>query len=202
MTNNPLPPLFILSGPSGAGKTTVVNEVLKTIRFPLRRAVTATTRLPRPGEQEGVDYHFWTADRFRTAIDSGEMLEHAVVFGRDYYGTPRAEVDPYRLNGTGVILVIDVQGAAQVRGKYPGDHVSIFLHIPSLGELERRLRDRKTEDDAKIARRLETAQAEIAQAREFQKHVMNDMLPNAVRELTLILEDEFVLRGSRPCSTN
>src|SRR5688500_5196220 len=94
-----LAPLIVLSGPSGVGKTTLVDELLRTSALPLRRAVTATTRDPRPGEQDGVHYHFWTAERFREAIAAGEMLEYAEVFGREFYGTPRSEVDPYRTRG-------------------------------------------------------------------------------------------------------
>ena len=98
----PVAPLIVLSGPSGAGKSTVVDAALTACRFPLRRAVTATTRGKRPGEVEEVDYHYWTGARFHAAIENGEMLEHAVVFGSDCYGTPRSEVDPHRAAGTGV----------------------------------------------------------------------------------------------------
>ena len=117
-------PLIVVSGPSGVGKTTVVDRLLAGSSLPLRRAVTATTRAPREGEVPDRDYHFWGEGEFRTAIDDGRMLEWAVVFNRDFYGTPRSEVDPYRVEGVGVVLVIDVQGAGQVRLLYPGDHVS------------------------------------------------------------------------------
>src|SRR4051794_34596287 len=103
-------PLFVLSGPSGVGKTTVVETFLKQTALPLRRGITATSRAPRPGEQDDRDYHFWSIERFKKAIEAGEMLEHAFVH-TDYYGTPRSEVDGYREKGIGVILVIDVQGA-------------------------------------------------------------------------------------------
>lgn len=205
--NNPksqtLPPLIVLSGPSGAGKSTVVEEVLKASRFPLRRAITATTRSERPGEQPGVDYHFWPRKRFEQAIASEtELLEYAVVFGDDYYGTPRTEVDGSRLAGFGVLLVIDVQGAAQVRPKYPGDHLSVFLDVPSMEELERRLRARNTESEERIARRLATAAQETARANEFDVRVVNDTVPNAVRELNRIIDHEFTQRGFSPCSTS
>jgi guanylate kinase len=202
MSSNPIAPLFVLSGPSGAGKTTVVNEVIRQCPYRLRRAVTATTRPLRPGEIEGVDYHSWTANRFKAAIQDGQMLEHAVVFGRDYYGTPRSEVEPFRTTGTGVILVIDVQGAAQVRSSCESDLVSIFLDVPSLDELERRLRSRGSEDDARIIRRLETARQERARANEFTYRVMNDLVPNAVRALSVIIAGEYQTRGCQPCSTN
>lgn len=202
MSNNRLAPLFVLSGPSGAGKTTVVNELIRTSPYPLRRAVTATTRLPRDGERPEVDYHFWSVDRFERAIATGEMLEHAVVFGRDYYGTPRAEVDPHRAAGTGVMLVIDVQGAEQVRAAYPSDHLSIFLDVPSLAELERRLRERGTEDETKLVRRLDTAKRELARAGEFARRVMNDTVAGAVRELSAVIASEYHARGIDPCSTS
>ena len=198
----PLAPLIVLSGPSGAGKSTVVEAVLAGCRFPLRRVVTATTRPARPGEGDGIDYHFWTKDRFRSALAAGEMLEHAVVFGKDFYGTPKAEVDPRRAAGVGVLLVIDVQGAAQVRAKYPGDHLSVFLAVPSLDELERRLRGRGTEDEARITRRLTAAAEETARAGEFDEMVVNDTVANAVAKLLAIIDRDFTLRGIPPCSTN
>jgi guanylate kinase len=202
MTNNLLPPLFVLSGPSGAGKSTVVDEVLKACRFPLRRAVTATTRGERPGEQAGIDYHFWPRERFEEAIADGELIEYAVVHGHDYYGTPRTEVDGPRLGGWGVLLVIDVQGAAAVRRLYPDDHVSVFLDVPSMAELERRLRARNTESDERIARRLASAERETARAGEFDVRVVNDSVPNAVGELLRIIDTEFTQRGIAPCSTS
>ncbi len=198
----PVAPLFVLSGPSGAGKSTVVEAVLAACRFPLRRAVTATSRDKRPGEVPEVDYHFWTEPRFQQAIAAGEMLEHAVVFGKDHYGTPCAEVDPHRAAGVGVLLVIDVQGAGQVRAQYPNDHRSVFLAVPSLDELERRLRGRGTEDEAKVARRLAAAAVETARETEFDATVVNDTVPAAVGQLLALIDHEFTLRGIPPCSTN
>src|SRR2546421_6481564 len=113
-----LAPLFILSGPSGSGKSTVLKRLLAGAGVPLRLSVSATTRAPRPGETEGVDYYFWTRDQFEAEVKAGAFLEWAKVHG-NCYGTLRGEVDPWRRQGVGVILDIDVQGAAQVRRLCP-----------------------------------------------------------------------------------
>jgi len=175
-------PLVVLSGPSGSGKTTVVDRLLATTRLPLRRAVTATTRAPRAGEQDGVHYHFWTREQFQEKVAGGQMLEWAFVHGRDYYGTPRAEVEPVRDQGKGVILIIDVQGAAKIRELCPGDHLSVFLWTTE-EEYERRLRARGTETDETIRARLATARDELARRGEFMLTIRNDDLATAVADL-------------------
>jgi guanylate kinase len=197
-------PLILLSGPSGVGKTTVVDYLTANCRLTLRRAVTATTRDPRPGEIDGIHYHFWSADQFSAALDRGEMLEYAVVHGRDYYGTPRAEVDPHRAEGKGVILVIDVQGAAQVRGQYPGDHLSVFLTPPSFDELRRRLEARGSEAPERVARRLKTATDELARAGEFDRQLVNADLRTAAAELEKVIRERFagLNGGKHPCPTS
>lgn len=189
-------PLIVVSGPSGVGKTTVVDRLLAVTKLPLRRAVTATTRPPRAGEIDGTSYHFWTEDEFRRAIDDGRMLEWAVVFGKDFYGTPRSEVDAFRAAGTGVVLVIDVQGAEQVRKQYAGDHLSVFITPPDFAELEGRLRNRRSEPEDKIQRRLETARGELARAGEFDRRVVNGDLDATVAELETLIRSQFTPKGS------
>ena len=195
MTDPPPPgPLIVVAGPSGVGKSTLVEALLKSTDLPLRRAVTATTRPPRPGETAGVDYHYWTADEFRAAIDAGEMLEYAVVHGADFYGTPRREVEPHRAAGGAVVLVIDVQGAENVRRLDPGGHLSVFVLPPREAALEARLRGRGSEDEARVQRRLQTARAELARAGEFDARIVNDDLAEAVAALEAVVRGELARR--------
>jgi guanylate kinase len=186
--NGPMP-LIIVSGPSGSGKSTVIRHLLADPSLPLRLSVSATTRRPRPGEQDGREYHFWTRDRFEQARAEGAFLEWAEVHG-NYYGTLRSEVDPYRRQGQIVLLDIDVQGAQQVRASCP-DVVTVFLRAPSLEVLEQRLRDRRTEAEASIQRRLANARSELAHAGEYQYQVINDSLESAVAQLGAIVRGQL-----------
>jgi guanylate kinase len=196
-----LAPLIVVSGPSGVGKTCVVDAVLARTKLPLRRAITATTRGRRPGEENGVHYHFWDRARFEQAIANKEMLEYAEVHGRDFYGTPSGEVDPYRKRGVGVVLVIDVQGAGQVRAAYPNDNVSVFVYPPTFADLEARLRGRG-EPEESIRRRLQTATLELARMGEFDHRLMNDDLAATATALAGLIQSEFQKRGFEACSTN
>jgi guanylate kinase len=183
-----LAPLVVVAGPSGVGKTTIVTQVIERAGLPLRRAITATTRDRRNGETD-TDYHFWTVEKFTQECEAGRMLEWAQVFGKDYYGTPKSEVEPLE-QGTGVVLVIDVQGAASVRKIY-SNCLSVFIAPPSMKELEDRLRSRQDMTEDRVQRRLEEAQREMARKDEFRHVIVNRDLPDAVRELEQIIRDRF-----------
>jgi guanylate kinase len=194
-----LGPLIIVSGPAGSGKTTLIKRALEEFRPRLRHSVSATTRPPRGAEADGVDYHFWTRERFEQGIAAGEFLEHAVVFGKHYYGTLRREVDEFRQQGIGVILDIDVQGAEQLRATCP-DAFSVFVETPP-GQYERRLRARGTESEEAIQRRLETARLELARAGEFDRRILNDDVDRAAGELCAEIRRLFEAnQGRQTCS--
>jgi guanylate kinase len=187
-------PLVILSGPSGIGKSTVVDRIRARGDLPLRQSVSVTTRAPRPGEREGEHYNFWDRARFEAELEAGGFLEWAQVHG-NYYGTPRRAVELLRDSGLGVVMVIDVQGAEKVRSRCP-DAVSIFLLPSRLDDLERRLRDRGTEDEASVQRRLANARRELERAGEYDYQVINDDLDTTVEQVHNIIEQQFGSGGS------
>lgn len=175
--------LLILSGPSGAGKSTVVSRLME-LRKDVCFSVSATTRSPRPGEADGVNYFFVTRERFTEMIRENALLEHAEYVG-NYYGTPRDYVEQKINMGVNVILDIEVQGARQVLEKVP-DAIPVFLVPPSLAELEHRLRARGTESEEVIRSRLERAKEEY-QADFYQYIVVNDNVETAAKELDAII---------------
>ena len=195
-----LAPLIVISGPSGVGKTTLVDALLDRKSLPLRRAVTDTTREPRPGEVPEVSYHFWTRERFQEALANNEMLERAQVHKRDFYGTPRSEVDSYRARGIGVLLVIDVQGAGEIRMAYPNDHLSVLIAPQRFESLRDRLEGRH-ESEESIQRRLQTAPGELARQEEYDRVIVNDNLTSATDALEQLAREEFTRRGYSKCST-
>lgn len=186
MSSNPAR-LFVIAAPSGAGKTTLVKSLLER-NLGLRFSVSYTTREQRKTEIEGRDYFFVNEERFLQLKAEKELLESALVFG-NYYGTGRAQVQEHLAMGNHVILEIDWQGARQVRESVPGC-VSIFILPPSRSELERRLRDRRTDSDEVIAHRLQEAHGDMSHWDEFEFVIINDELDTAVGELEAILHGE------------
>jgi guanylate kinase len=177
--------LVVLAGPTAVGKGTVAAEV-RASHPDVWISISATTRAPRPGEVDGLHYWFVSDERFDEMVAADEMLEWAVVHKRARYGTPRAPVDAALASGRPAMLEIDLQGARQVRATMPGA-LFVFLSPPSWEELVRRLVGRGTEDDEERARRLETAQQELASESEFDVTIVNREVHAAAQELVALM---------------
>ncbi len=178
--------LFIVSGPSGCGKGTVLGEILKQDN--VYYSVSATTRAPRPGEINGVNYHFLSKDEFEKLIENGGMLEYANYCG-NYYGTPKKPVEDMLAEGKNVILEIEVQGALKVMEKCP-EAVSVFILPPSLKELRRRLHKRGTETEEVVEKRIGEAAGEIRKAVNYDYVMINGELEIAVSDLLSIINSQ------------
>lgn len=178
------PRLFVISGPSGAGKGTLLAELRKQ-RPDLGLTVSATTRSPRPGEVDGTSYYFLSDEEFRSRIAAGEFVEWAEVHGH-LYGTLVSEVKRLLAKGHSLVLEIDVQGALNVRKVYP-DAVHIFIEPPSLQALEERLRGRGTEDETSIELRLKNARHEMELADQYDARIVNDTVDRAAQELGSVM---------------
>lgn len=181
--------LVVISGPSGVGKSTVTHRVLER-ETGLQFSVSATTRAPRRGEKDGVDYHFVTRAEFEDLVLSGGLIEHAEVFG-NFYGTPLAEMERARLAGRMLLLEIDVQGGMQIRRKFPAA-LEILIVPPSLEVLRLRLAGRGTETAEAVARRFAKADAELNVARRsgaYTSEVVNDKLERAVEDVVRLIEN-------------
>ncbi len=185
--------LFVISAPSGAGKTTLVRRVIEA-RGDLKFSISFTTREPRVGERDGADYFFVSQQAFDRMRDDGAFLEHAQVFGK-CYGTGRQQVHDLCAAGHDVLLEIDWQGARQVMTNDP-DCLSIFILPPSMQELERRLRGRQTDSETVIARRLAEATGDMGHWREFDHVVVNDDLDRATADLLAILAGQSTTTGT------
>ena len=190
---------FIISGPSGVGKSTVLSALFQG-RDDLYFSVSATTRAPRPGEKHGVDYHFIQPETFRPWIVDGEFLEYAEYVG-NFYRTPNKYVDAAMEEGKDVILDIEIQGATQVHNLRP-DVVRIFIAPPSWKELERRLTARGTDSPEKVQKRLLRAKVELQTADHYDYFVINDTVDNAVRELRAIMLAEHCRPADRIADLN
>lgn len=178
------PRLFVISGPSGAGKGTLLAELRKQ-RPDLGLTVSATTRSPRPGEVDGTSYYFLSDEEFRRRIAAGEFVEWAEVHGH-LYGTLVSEVKRLLAKGHSLVLEIDVQGALNVRKVYP-DAVLVFIEPPSIQVLEERLRGRGTEDEASIELRLKNARHEMELADQYDVRIVNDTVDRAAQELGSVM---------------
>jgi guanylate kinase len=187
---------LVIAAPSGAGKSTVARALLAT-EPELTVSVSATTRAPRPGEQDGVAYHFVTEDGFAALVDSGALLEWAQVFGRRY-GTPRAPVEAALAAGRDLVFDIDWQGWRQLKAALPDDAVGVFILPPSLEALRVRLLKRAGDDPAEIARRMAAARAEIAHWHEFDHVVVNDALESCVADVRAVLHAARTATYRRP----
>jgi guanylate kinase len=180
--------VFVITGPSGVGKGTLIRGLME--RHPeLELSVSATTRAPRPGERDGVEYHFLKPDEFDRRVAENDFVEHADYAGRRY-GTLRSELEERVRAGRPVVLEIEVQGARQVRAAMP-EAVQVFIAPPSLDALRTRLVGRGTDDAAEVERRLRVAEQELAAQPEFGHVVVNDRLDDALRRLTEIVAGEL-----------
>ncbi|MCX7702591.1 MAG: guanylate kinase [Planctomycetota bacterium] len=187
--------VVVISGPSGVGKTSVVKRLLEDKRFVL--SVSATTRAPRRGERNGVDYYFVSEDEFKRMVERGELLEWAVVFGH-HYGTPKSELERASDESKILILDVDVQGVEQLRAKNL-EGVYIQIRPPDEEELRRRLKGRKTESETELQMRLKKAAYELSRKELFDHFVVNDILDKAVARIKNIIENAFKEKKNGPC---
>lgn len=179
--------LIIFSGPSGVGKTTILQQLHEKCELPLIESVSATTRPQRPGETDGVSYRYMTKEQFLTHVENDDFLEYTEVFGRgDLYGTLREPVDQSLKQGKWIILELDVVGALKVLKIHP-DAITIFVHPGSIEELERRLRGRGTESEEALTRRLEVAKGELEASSNYTNIVFNTSVEQTVIEICQLL---------------
>lgn len=178
--------LVVISGPSGTGKDTVAQRLIQ-LHPEIEVSVSATSRAPRPGEQEGVNYYYMTRENFEEKIAAGEILEYTEYCG-NYYGTPKSEVDKRIAAHTTVILVIEVVGATNIKRLYPGA-TTIFIQPPSYAELEERLRHRGTESEQAIQSRLARAVEEMGYASDYDEVVVNDDVDRCADEVYRLIQE-------------
>lgn len=183
--------LYVITGPSGVGKGTVLNKFFEHNKDNIIYSISATTRAPRPQEKDGVNYFFITKEEFEREIENGDFLEWA-KYSDNYYGTKKSFVLKCLNEGKSVVLEIEAQGAKKVMEKYP-ECVSIFITPPDLDELEKRLRGRKTETEDAIQKRLEAVKRELEESKNYKYLIVNDKVDEAFNQLQQIYEKESVL---------
>jgi len=186
--------IFILAAPSGAGKTTIWRGALSAIAD-LEFSVSLTTRQPREGEKPGLDYHFVTEEEFNRKLQNGELAEHDRHFDASY-GTPREPLERAVREGRDILLDIDVEGARQIRARYPKDAIAVFVLPPSPEDLEERLRGRNTDKEEAIQRRLARAKKEASEYPDYDYVIINHQIPRSIHEFAAIVDAER-LRTSR-----
>ena len=174
--------LVIFSAPSGSGKTTIVRRVLPMLPQ-LAFSVSATSRQMRPGEQNGKDYYFLTADDFRKAVAAGDFLEYEEVYAGQFYGTLKSELSRIWAQNQDVVFDVDVKGGLRIKEQFPQQSLAIFIQPPSVGELKRRLEGRGTETPETLKKRLDRAEEELSFAPRFDLCIVNDDLERAVAEV-------------------
>jgi len=179
--------LIIFSAPSGSGKTTIVRELLKHFGN-FEFSISATSRQPRGAEQNGVDYYFMSAEEFRERVERGEFVEWEEVYAGTCYGTLRSEMERIWTAGNVIVFDVDVMGGINLKHLFGDDACSIFIMPPSVEELERRLRGRGTDAEEVISKRIAKAEFELSKSSEFDHTVINDVLEDAVKEATEIIE--------------
>lgn len=182
--------LIIYSGPSAVGKDTVLNEILNDKDLNLALSVSMTTRKPRPGEKEGVEYFFVSEERFNSAIMNNELLEYAEYVG-NFYGTPLAYVEKNRNEGKNVVLVIEMEGRKKVLDKVKDNVISICIVPPNMKELEKRMRLRKKDSEETIRKRLNKAKEELKHTSDYDYVVENDTIEQAAKDIKKIILDEI-----------
>lgn len=183
--------LIIISAPSGCGKSTIINEIIKNKSLKLEFSISATTREPRRGEKDGVNYYFLSLEEFKSAIANDELVEYEEVYEGRFYGTLKKEVERIQSKGDNVILDIDVKGGINVKKKYGKNALSIFIQPPSIDTLRHRLLSRGTDSIEAINQRVNKAEYELSFAPQYDKVVVNDILRDAIDEVEKIIT-EFV----------
>ena len=183
--------LIILSAPSGAGKSTIISNLLKENEFNLEFSISACSRKPRKGEVNGREYYFLSAEEFKKKVDNDEFIEWEEVYENHYYGTLKSEIDRIFAKGNNVIFDIDIVGGLNIKKQFPKKAISIFIMPPSVEELEKRLKTRGTDSDENIKKRVDKAKYELSFANKFDKKVVNENIEKAVEDTKKIIS-EFI----------